>query len=121
MDAKKHSELLAELVAFTRPIADVQHDLSQFPWDPEREVILRHRDVAGVLERYLGGSVTEEDVEKWAETMEVRDDVTFEDVQPDVLADAIYFLANPLVEGSLTRAKATKWIERLTTRSDPSP
>lgn len=115
MDDDKRASLLKELVAFSRPVDDIGRELSKFPWDSERElVVLRHVHIADILRRYLGGTLSANAVEEWADALEVRDDVHFEESPPGIVPDAIYSLANPHLEGPLTPENAMQWIERLT-------
>ena len=90
-------------------------DLAEFPWDIEAALVtLTARDVVSILERYLSGEITAKDVEDWAETLEVRDDVEFDEIPNEQVLEAVHFLANPYLHGDLTEAVAREWIARLT-------
>lgn len=107
-------ELLESLLQFERPLADLRDQLSQFEWDgPEDIVELRSVHACAVLDRFLTGSVTENQVEDWANLIEGREDIGYESREEKVLREAIHFLANPALEGKLDEHSATKWLDSL--------
>lgn len=91
---------IKSLVRLAHPLDALRASLSAFEWDWERPSLARltSLDVASVLQRYVAGEVTGDEVETWANLLEGRDDVEF---QPEA-ADAIFDLANPELQGPLT-------------------
>ena len=89
--------------------------LAEFPWDIDAPLVtLTARDVAIILQRYVSGEITAREVEYWADLLEVRDDVEFDEIPNEQVQEAVHFMANPLLHGDLTEAAAREWITRLT-------
>lgn len=95
-------DALWALVRFDRPIEAIRGgvDAFHFDWDRAALVVLTREHVAGVLCRWLAGELTETEVEDWANLVEGRDDLDLDPADPAV-ADAIFDLANPLLQGEL--------------------
>lgn len=114
MDDRRRA-VLRDLIDFNRPIRDLRMDLGEFPWDIDEELItLTAGDVDRILRRYLAGELSAKEVEDWAETLEVREDVGFDELPNEQVLEAVHFLANPCLHGDLTEATAREWIVRLT-------
>jgi hypothetical protein len=103
---------LEELLHFSRPLADVTHDLSVFAWDSEEELAtLESEHISAVLGRFLAGDISDTDVEAWANAIECREDIGFP--HPSPVAEAIWELANPLLTRPLTRQSAGELVATL--------
>ena len=103
-------QAIQSLVLLDQPLPLLQGVLSQFPWDWDEPPLakLDGRRVASILRRYTAGELSAEQVEAWANLIEVRDDIEF-----DASAnDAIRYLANPLINGPLAEV-APILLERL--------
>lgn len=88
--------------------------LRTFPWDSETELVtLTRGDALGLLDEYLRGELTRASFEAWAEAVEVRDDIGMEEGFEDLLRSFIFELANPEIDGQLTKSKAEHWKRRL--------
>src|SRR5688572_27360607 len=88
--------VLRSLLELDRPIDIVLGDLAAVAWDSEEElVILRPAHVIEILNRFRSGRVGAQDVERWANANEGRDDIGFEDDSRALLKEAIFCLANP--------------------------
>ncbi len=64
--------------------------------------------LAGVLNKYLSGSISADDLEEWANFVECRDDI--EDSQ---IEGYVYALANPELMGEITKHKIIKMLKVL--------
>ncbi|MCK4945423.1 MAG: hypothetical protein KAS59_04090 [Alphaproteobacteria bacterium] len=76
---------------------------------------MTRKNIISVLERYLHSELTAENVEDWANAVEIRDDIEFGIKNEETVLDAVYILANPVLEGSLPPEMARSLIERLRT------
>ena len=87
------------LVGFDRPLASLRDAVAGLPfdWDGPPLATLRCEDVLSVLARWQRGELAPEAVEEWANLVELRDDLALE----PVVADAIFDLANPALQGPL--------------------
>jgi hypothetical protein len=109
---EKRTSHLEDLLHFSRPLADVTHDLSAFSWDPEDELVtLESEHISAILRRFLAGDISDTDVEAWANAIECREDIGF--LQPSPVAEAIWELANPLLTRPLTRQSAGELVATL--------
>ncbi|WP_431065027.1 hypothetical protein [Methylotuvimicrobium sp.] len=101
--------VLDALISFRYSIEQLKRDLSHFPWDSEEELVeVKLSDVTSVLQRYIDGLLKKEELIEWANTIECRDDIGFENGFYDVLKETIYVLANPEINEPLDKNKATE-------------
>jgi hypothetical protein len=91
------------LVWFDRPLHLLRENVGIFPfdWDGPPLAILRREHLLSVLARWRNGELSAEDVEDWANLVEVRDDLQHDPADPAV-AKAVFDLANPTLQGDLT-------------------
>jgi hypothetical protein len=92
------AEVLASAIRLDMPLATLREALRQFPWDCDAPLVtLQAADVVAVIDRFLDGELSPEQVVDWADLLEARDDVEFGVVagSPDVVKNAIWLLANP--------------------------
>lgn len=83
--------------------------LAEFEWDSEQELVqLESRHVILVLKRYVAGEILSEEVEAWANLIEGRDDVDYEEVK-----EVLHILANPVITYELTPPVAVSMIDKL--------
>jgi len=105
---------LEDLVGFKRPLAEIEKELGGISWDCEDElVVLKVCQVVDVLRRYIDGEINADDVEGWANLIECREDVAFQENKSGIISNLIYELANPVLEGEITQEKCRQIIESL--------
>lgn len=93
---------LRELIAYRLPIEGTLATLASFGWDsPAPLVTLSEKDVLLVLERFLTGALTSEQLTDWADLIECREDIALPS-QPVNLSDVVFRLANPNLQGPVT-------------------
>ncbi len=106
--------ILNELLVVSRPINKIIHDLAQFGWDSDKELVTLRRDhVASILSEYLAGRCSASDVRIWAETIEGRDDIGIEQPFFASLQEIIFQLANPELGYELSALRARNFIGQL--------
>jgi hypothetical protein len=112
---KTREQLLAELVTFSRNPDDIANELRSFGWESDRVLLVISREhVRSVLNRYLSGELTGEQVLIWAECLEAGEDVGHETAFEKQVDDTIFMLANPDINaGPLTPDLARAYIEYL--------
>lgn len=69
--------------------------------------------VIAVLKRFQAGVLSPEAVEAWANAVEGREDIGLEPESSELLEEAIFDLANPVLQGALTGDTVERWIQRL--------
>jgi hypothetical protein len=67
---------------------------------------MRIDNITEALNRYLNGSVSAKDVEKWADAVEGRDDIEYAGGQEKTISELLSVLSNPEINGPLTLAAA---------------
>lgn len=104
----KRLKTLKELVSFSKPLDELSRSLSEFTWDYEGSpLIVNSLDIIDVLRRYTSGEIDADSVERWANMLECREDIEFDECDEEKLENIIYSLANPELEGpnSIERCK----------------
>lgn len=94
------------LLDFSRPLDEVQQQLSGFGWDFEGVPAVLHPDhIVDVLQRYLRGELTASTVERWGDLIEGREDISF---HSEWLTQTVHEITNPILHDLLdvTRARA---------------
>jgi hypothetical protein len=105
---------LEDLVSLRLPPAEAKRRLHAFGWDSDDELVaLTRGDLIHVLDEYLLGSLTDEEVGLWANAVEGRDDIGFEEDFEAVIKDMVFQLATPEITTPLTPAAALEWRRRL--------
>jgi hypothetical protein len=92
-------QTIQSLVRFDQPLPLLEAALRSVPWDWEDAplAILDEAAVVAVLRRHASGELSDEQVERWADLIEMRDDIDF---TPEA-TEAIFRLANPLISGPI--------------------
>lgn len=91
-------QILQDILELGGDILSLKHELDKYPWDSENElVVLTCGHIKHVLSKYMLGELTEQQLEYWANTIECRKDIGFEEGYEDILKDSIFQLANPLL------------------------
>ncbi len=96
-------ELVESLVRYDLPIEPVLERLAAFGWDADAPLVqIRVDDVLAILNRYLAGELSADQIEDWANHLEVRDDVGMDPPHEEVLREIIFRLANPYLNHEIT-------------------
>jgi hypothetical protein len=107
--SRTRNEVLRALIDHRIPIEPVLAELEAFGWDSEQDLaILEREDILNVLRHCLDGEFTSEQVVDWADLLECREDVGFQEGQKQVFSHAIFLLANPNINGDVTLDLARK-------------
>lgn len=108
---------LKSLVEFSKPLAELSHNLSNLTWDYEGEPFIIYSDnIVDILNRYIAGEFNSSAIETWANLIECREDIEFEKEKEDILENIIYRLANPVLEGDITPSLCKEFILKITNR-----
>jgi hypothetical protein len=96
-------DVLRDLVAFNKPASVLADSLSKFDWDYEGQpLIVMASQIREVLKRFPAGEYSAQELEDWANLIECREDLEFEEIKNGEIANVIYCLANPVLEGEIT-------------------
>ncbi len=93
---------LQKLIAYQLPIEPVLATLASFGWDAVTPLVtLSTGEVVQVIERFLSGKITSEQLTDWADLIECREDIEVSKESPN-LAEVIFRLANPNLREPIT-------------------
>lgn len=93
-------EWVTKLIGFEGDIEETIQKLNTFEWDYTGDpIVLRKEDAASVLERYIDGQITSGDIEKWADAIELREDIAYEPSSFEWLENVICTLSAPEING----------------------
>ncbi|WP_409523498.1 hypothetical protein [Nitrincola sp. MINF-07-Sa-05] len=102
-------KVLTDLLEFSKPIGMLSDNLSTLDWDYEgAPLIIYSSQVKNVIERFFSGEITAKELEEWANLIECREDLDFEDEKREELENVINCLANPALEGEISDASCKK-------------
>jgi len=112
IDRKK---TLQDLIEFRKKPSVMHAALSAFEWDCDEELVqMERRQIATVLQKYIAGETSDEEIEDWANLIEGRDDINYAEVE-----DVLHVLANPAITYKLTPSVAVSLIDNLRTPNTP--
>ena len=95
--AREHT--IQSLVRFDQALPVLEAEVRSLPWDWEGPalVTLDKAAVVAVLHRHAAGELTDDQVERWANLIEARDDIDY----TEEASEAVFWLASPAVNGPL--------------------
>ena len=106
--------ILLNLLNFSKTIDELKLELNSLPWDYDGAPIIFSRShLLNILLRFLKMEIDKTEVENWANLVECREDIDFEENYSDDLSIMIYQLANPELEGELDSNKCKEMIHAL--------
>jgi hypothetical protein len=78
-------------------------ELSALGWDAAKPLaMLTKADIISILDRYLSGDLTAQQVTDWADLVECREDIELPEAGAASISDAVFQLANPNLRGEVT-------------------
>ena len=102
-------ELVRKLVEYALPIEPVVSELSTYPWDCDSPLfVITPAHVASILDRYLAGELSSQQVERWGNLVEMRDDLDLAEGSHEAIREIIHELANPLLTEPLSKESALR-------------
>jgi hypothetical protein len=114
MSEDTRRDTLNSLIKFSKSMDDVSIALSELEFDCEEDVCeLRRDDIINVLERYIADEISASDVERWADLIEMRDGIGYEEKNEDLIIATIQDLATPELSEELDKHKAERLIFNL--------
>ena len=107
--------ILAKLASFDEPTAPLIDELRSMGWDWTGEplLVLTAEHFLTVMDRFLSGRLSADQVEEWAENLEQREDVGFASDKEELLDEMLFFLANPSINYGITQESVSRFRQRL--------
>ncbi|MDB9516722.1 hypothetical protein PN466_07160 [Roseofilum reptotaenium CS-1145] len=111
---KTRPEWLNALLNFNQPLGEIVPHLRDFGWESDTALVVLNRQyLCSILQRYLHHQLSAEDLEDWANTIEGREDIAYDDEDEELLETVIFELANSLLASPLSVALIQDWLEKL--------
>ena len=105
------TSILLELVHFKNNIDTLKNMLSEIGFDSETELVSMSRDdIVKILQRSLDKKISFLELEEWANLIECREDIGFEDKKTQ---EMIFKLANPYLYGKLDEKQVLSYLNEL--------
>jgi hypothetical protein len=105
---------LESLIGLKEDLAKTRESLANFPWDAAEELVTLTVDhIRSVIERFVKGQLSDHDVENWADMIEGRDDIAYDEKNVDTIKQLVFRLANPVLSGGLDRTKGRDLLRKL--------
>jgi hypothetical protein len=105
------TSILLDLVHFKNDIDTLKNMLSQIGFDSETELVSMSRDnIVEILQRSLDKKISFLELEEWANLIECREDIGFEDEKTQ---EMIFKLANPYLHGKLDEKQVLSYLNEL--------
>ena len=103
--------ILLDLVHFKNNIDTLKNMLSQIGFDSEIELVSMSRDnIVEILQRSLDKKISFLELEEWANLIECREDIGFEDKKTQ---EMVFKLANPYLYGKLDEKQVLSYLNEL--------
>lgn len=111
---QNRQQLITALVTFSEPIDPIIRELLTYSWDSDETLItLTPHIIIDILKRFENNELSAEDVNKWANAVELREDIAIEADSEDMVKQAIYLLANPEINLPIDHQLATRLMVNL--------
>lgn len=105
------TSILLDLVYFKNNIDTLKNMLSQIGFDSETELVYMSRDdIVEILQRSLDKKISFLELEEWANLIECREDIGFDDEKTQ---EMIFKLANPYLYGKLDEKQVLSYLNEL--------
>ena len=106
--------ILLNLISFNSGLVQLRNQVASLSWDSEEELVfLTKSHVKDVLNRFLQDDLTREDVNDWANMIEMREDIGFAEGDEEELKELIFELANPEITHELNANRASELVRGL--------
>ena len=110
-DMRNRKNILTDLVYINGNLSELQNELSQYSWDSDEPIlIISELHFSDILKRGIENKITFEDIEKWANIIECREDLDFEN---EKMQEIIFELASPEINGKITKESLKKMFVEL--------
>ena len=120
----RRAEILHELVRFEKPSDPLMRELKSFGWDWAEEsplLILKKEDLLRIIDRFLAGQISADQLQEWAENLEVREDVAFDEEESELIYSVFFRIATPEIHEPLTQESVRRMQAELSSKKgDPA-
>lgn len=96
---KNKFSILDKLIAFNGSIPKLKEELIKLSWDGPIVVTLTKQHLESIVDRFIHNKISEHDLIEWANMIECREDIAFENLYKDQIQEFIFNIANPDLDG----------------------
>jgi len=108
------SKVLNDLLSLKRPLLEIQKDLAALDWDSNDKLcVLSAEKLENILKGYVNNNVSKQNLELWADMIECREDIQIDKRQEELIKHIIYTLANPSLEGEISKSIVENFLKQL--------
>lgn len=108
---RNRTEILKDIINFNDDLQKLLDELSFYPWDIEKPLhIITKGEVTNILKRVINEDKNFVDLENWANAIEIRDDLDFEDEETK---EIVFELANPEINEKINKERLINIINSL--------
>lgn len=87
--------------------------ISEFDWDYDGiPFVLKGDEVARILVRFLDDNISPSELELWADALELREDIKFEEGERDWIQEVVAILSSSELNGPITKSSVTDLLRR---------
>jgi len=109
-----HYQILQSLLDFDQPLDALKKEIKTLPWDSEEEVIILKKDhLFKILEKFTNQQLDSDELSEWANLIEGREDIGFEEKDEEILKKIIFEMANPEINEPITVSVVMRWASAL--------
>ncbi len=116
MNTNNFKVLLESLAKLDKPLDIIKHEIQQNAKqmvDIQDVVVLHKIDVVNVMKVFLDKLISSDDLSMWAEMVEGRDGIKYEEEFKKMIADVLFWLSSPDINGELTNEKVKEYLSYL--------
>ncbi|MCX6132136.1 MAG: hypothetical protein NTX25_24150 [Proteobacteria bacterium] len=107
------NEIIENLINLDRSLEEIRMKLKTLSWDSDEEILMTKESAKSVLARYINDSIDLQTLTEWANMIEGREDICYEQPCSNDLKQLIFDLANPDLQESFNKNKAKDWLLKL--------
>ena len=108
------TEALQDLVELKQPLEETIKTVWTFPFSTlETLYILKAPEVVTVLKKYIKEEVSGAELSRWADAIESREGIEYEDEFSDWISDTIFRLSSPEINEPITSKCVSKILDQL--------
>ena len=93
--------LLDSLLNRSDDVEKIIDSLEKFNFDSEPLIILTRDHLINILSDYISGKIAASELERWANIIEVRDDISYEPEFLEKIKEVVFELSNPILFGEI--------------------
>ena len=115
-NVNRRAEILRELARFETPTEPLLRELQLFGWDWSDAplLVLTKLDFLHVIDRLLAGEIMASQLQEWAENLEMREDVAFDEKDKELLFEILFRIATPDINEPLTQNVVQRMRDEIT-------